>query len=149
MAVKLSKLTAIAAALALLAAPAAAQAPEPQARELAQRLTQTEFDLVGEGYARAAGPFAGALGEGEARGVTVTLRAQQSYRIAAVCESRCGQAHVRVLDPSGRRIGVDNPHVGAWLVDVRPQTTGQYSIEVTMQRCAAAQCWYAFNIYAR
>jgi hypothetical protein len=65
------------AALALLTGPAAAQVPDPFARELAQRLTRAEMVLTENGYARAAGPFAGGLPERRARRFTVMLRAGQ------------------------------------------------------------------------
>ncbi|HET9230459.1 MAG TPA: hypothetical protein VFO00_04175, partial [Vitreimonas sp.] len=85
------------AALALLAGSAQAQVPDPYARELAQRLTRAEALLTENGYARAAGPFAGGMPERRARRYTVMLRAGQDYRIVGVCDSRCGNLDLRLF----------------------------------------------------
>jgi hypothetical protein len=74
------------AALAVLAGNAQAQVPDPYARELAQRLARAETPLTENGYARAAGPFAGGLPQQRARRYTVMLRAGQ---IADAATSTC------------------------------------------------------------
>ena len=38
---------------------------------------------------------------------------------------------------------------GAWLIHVRPRTTGRHDIETVMSRCAGRPCWFAFNVYSR
>jgi len=137
------------AAMALLAAPAAAQVPDPFARELAQRLARAEVVLTENSYARAAGPFAGGLNEGASRRVTVTLRAGQDYRIVGVCESRCRDLDLRLLGPNGQLVGQDVLNDAVPVIHVRPSVTGQYTIETVMARCGGAPCWYAFNVYSR
>jgi hypothetical protein len=78
------KLAGALAVLALGALPAAAQVPDPFARELAQKLAHGERLITEGGYSRAAGPFAGGLNAGSARRNTVMLRAGQDYRILGV-----------------------------------------------------------------
>lgn len=137
------------AALALMAIPAAAQVPDPFARELAQRLTHGEQLLTENGYARAAGPFAGGLSAGSARRNTVLLRAGQDYRILGVCESHCRNFDLRLFGPGGALVEQDILEDAVPIIHIRPTVTGDYEIEARMTRCGAAQCWYAYNVYAR
>jgi hypothetical protein len=146
----LTKKAAVAmAALALLAVPAAAQVPDPFARELAQRLSRAEVLLTENGYARAAGPFAGGLNERQGRRFTVLLRAGQDYRIVGVCESRCRDLDLRLLDANETLVAQDVLDDSVPVIHVRPNATGQYTIETLMTRCTAAPCWFAFNVYSR
>lgn len=137
------------AALALLAGPAAAQVPDPFARELAQKLARAETILADQGYARAAGPFAGGLREAEGRRFIVTLRAGQDYRIVGVCDERCRDLDLRLYDADQRMIAEDVLQDAVPVIHVRPYATGQYAIEAIMHGCSAAPCWYAFNVYSR
>lgn len=139
---------AAAAAFAALAGAAGAQVPDPFARALAQDLTRADQAVAVEGYARAAGPFSGGLGEGRTQRFTVTLRAGQAYRLVGVCDGRCGQLYLAVFNPEGHRIGADRPG-RAPVLDLRSESTGSYTIEATMVSCTASTCWYAFNVYAR
>ncbi|HYD89391.1 MAG TPA: hypothetical protein VEA80_18070 [Vitreimonas sp.] len=140
---------AAAAALTLAAQPAAAQVPDPYARELAQRLSRAETVLVENGYARAAGPFAAGLGEREGRRFSLMMRAGQDYRVVGVCESRCRDFNLRLFDASGRLIGQDVLEDNVPVVHVRPRTTGRHTVEVEMVRCVSEPCWFAFNVYSR
>jgi len=137
------------AALMLVAGPAAAQVPDPYARELAQKLSRAETLLVENGYARAAGPFAGGLNQREGRRFSVMMRAGQDYRVVGVCEDRCRNFDLRVNDPNGVMAGQDVLEDNLPVVHVRPRITGRYTIEVIMVRCASEPCWYAFNVYSR
>lgn len=140
---------AVLAALALTALPAAAQVPDPFARELAQRLTRGEELLTRNGYSRAAGPFAGGLTERGGRRYTVMLRAGQDYRIFGVCDARCRDLDLRLFGPNGDLVGQDVLDDAVPIVHIRPTVTGNYDIEALMQRCAGQPCWYAFNVYSR
>ena len=137
------------AALTLAATPAAAQVPDPYARELAQRLSRAETLLVENGYARAAGPFAGGVNAGQGRRFSVMLRAGQDYRIVGVCETRCRDFDMRLYDPDNRVIGQDVLEDSVPVIHIRPRTTGRHTIETAMIRCASAPCWFAFNVYSR
>jgi hypothetical protein len=143
------KAAAVLAALTLLTAPAAAQVPDPYARELAQRLARAESLLTENGYARAAGPFAGGVAEGQGRRFTVMLRAGQDYRIVGVCESRCRDFDLRLVGPNGRLVAQDVLDDAVPIIHVQPQVTGDYAIEAVMARCNGPQCWFAFNVYSR
>jgi hypothetical protein len=137
------------AALALTALPAAAQVPDPFARELAQRLTRGEERLVDSGYMRAAGPFAGGLNPGQARRNTISLRAGQDYRILGVCDARCRDFDLRLFGPGGQLVAQDILDDAIPIVHVRPLVTGQYEVQAMMIRCSGAPCWYAYNVYSR
>jgi hypothetical protein len=137
------------AALAVLAGSAEAQVPDPYARELAQRLTRAEALLTENGYARAAGPFAGGMPERRARRYTVMLRAGQDYRIVGVCDSRCGNLDLRLFAANNQLIAQDVLRDAVPVIHVRPVATGNYDIEAIMAQCDQAPCWFAFNVYSR
>ncbi len=143
------KLAAALAVLVLTALPAAAQVPDPFARELAQKLARAETLLSERGYARAAGPFAGGLEQRQGRRFTVMLRAGQDYRIVAVCDERCDDLDMRLYSPTNQLVAEEVLEDSVPVIHVRPVVTGNYTIETVMVRCGAAQCWYAFNVYSR
>jgi hypothetical protein len=123
--------------------------PDPFARQLAQALARADLAQSEDGFWRAAGPFAGGLGEGEARRFAVTLRMGLPYRVVGVCDARCGELDLRVLDAYGNvaaRALPSSDGSGAALI---PQATGVHAVEVRMARCARGPCYFAFNVYAR
>lgn len=139
------------AGLALLAAvamPAAAQVPDLYARELAQRLAHVETVMSEDDYMRAAGPFFGPLGAGDARRFTVTLRTGVEYRIVGVCDGRCRDLDLRATFENGLVAQDDAPDATPVLT-IRPRVTGAYAIDAIMVRCGEAPCWFAFNVYSR
>jgi hypothetical protein len=123
--------------------------PDPFARDLARKLAHAEVVLSENGYARAAGPFAGSLVQPRGQSRSITLRAGQDYRIVAVCDERCQDLDLRLVDPNGQTIGEDVLPDSVPVIHVQPRVTGQHTIEVVMQRCTAASCWYALNVYSR
>lgn len=138
-----------AAMLLLLGAPAAAQVPDPYARELASQLAQAETILSDNGFSRAAGPFAGGLGQRLNRRFQVTMRAGQDYRVLGVCDSRCRDLDLRLYDMNGALVSQDVLTDDVPVLQVRPRTTGVHTIEVAMFHCAATPCYFAFNVYSR
>jgi hypothetical protein len=145
------KRTAAALAALVLAAAgaAAAQVPDPFARDLAQKLAGAEQLVGAEGYARAAGPFAGGLRQSERRAFTVMLRAGQDYRVIGVCNESCGDLDLRMYDAAGQIVTADTLADDVPILRVTPRATGNYAIEADMAQCAARTCWFAFNVYAR
>ncbi|MES1157004.1 MAG: hypothetical protein ABUL73_04405 [Alphaproteobacteria bacterium] len=135
--------------LALAAAPAVAQVPDPFARQLAVALAHAEVDLTPQGYIRAAGPFAGGLNPGESRRFQITLRAMQDYRFLGVCDARCGSLDLRLYDINNDLVGEYALNDAEPTFSVRPRATGVHTAEVTMTECAAAPCFYAVNVYSR
>ena len=131
-----------------LAGPAAAQVPDPFARELAEGLARVEHVLSDNGYQRAAGPFAGGLAERQGRRFPVTLRAGQDYRIVGVCDSRCADLDLRLYDSNNVLVAQDVQRDSVPVLHVRPQATGPHTIEVIMYQCRSAPCYFAFNVYS-
>lgn len=136
------------AALALLTAPASAQiVPDLYGRDLTQSLDAAEAN--DNAYARAAGPLVGSLPAGQARPITLTLRAGQDYRLVGVCDRRCGDLDLRLRDPRGSDIAADVRPDDRPVLVVRPTVTGTHTILVGMIECSAPECWFAVNVYAR
>jgi hypothetical protein len=136
-------------ALALIAAPASAQVPEPFARQLAHHLSQIDQVVGNQNYQRAAGPFSGGLPQGQRRTFSVTMRAGQDYRIIGVCDARCTDLDMRLRGPTNAVLDEDIMADAVPVLSVRPELTGQHVIEVDMAQCAGDRCWFAFNVYAR
>jgi hypothetical protein len=142
-------IAALFAVLALLATPAAAQVPDPFARELAQKLARAEAVFSDGAYVRGAGPFAGGMNARGLMRIPLTLRAGEYYRIVGVCDLRCGAPELSMTNADGARIANAASSVGAAVMDVRVPFTGAYEVDVSMPRCTAAECWYAVNVYSR
>lgn len=134
--------------LAALAVPAAAQVPDPYARELAQRLSHVETVMSEDDYMRAAGPFFGPLRSGDARRFTVTLRTGVEYRIVGVCDGRCRDLDLRATFEDGV-VALDDAPDATPVLTISPRVTGSYTIDAIMVRCAGNPCWFAFNVYSR
>ena len=143
------KLALLAGLIMLLGQPAAAQVPDPFARQLAQQLARSETILGERGYQRVAGPFAGGMPARLNRRFQLTLRAGQSYEIIGVCDARCRNLDMRVFDANDALVGEDVLTDDVPVVNIRPRFTGLYTVEVTMPQCAASPCFFAFNVYAR
>lgn len=146
---KLVKAIAAACALVLTCGPAAAQVPDPHARELARKLAQADATMSEQGYSRAAGPFAGGLGVRETRRFSVTLRAGQEYSVVGVCDARCDDLGLALSNSRNTLVAQVPRRDGDPIIHVRPVATGAHSIEVIMRECTAAPCFFAFNVYAR
>jgi hypothetical protein len=132
----------------LILAPAAAQVPDPFARQLAQKLARAESAFSGSGFVRGAGPFAASLSEGQTARLTLTLRAGEIYRLVGVCDLGCGAPELSVRG-EGTTIARAPPSAQETVLDLRVPFTGAYEVEVALPRCAARACWYAVNVYSR
>ncbi|MEQ1619376.1 MAG: hypothetical protein ABL883_13655 [Terricaulis sp.] len=144
-----AQIVALLAALALTTWPAAAQVPDPFARELAQKLARAEADLSDGLFVRGAGPFAGAMDARGTMSIPLTLRAGEIYRIVGVCDAGCGALELTLANADGARIAHAAPAAGAAAMDVRVPFTGAYEVEVSTPRCTGTECWYAVNVYSR
>ena len=132
-----------------LTAPALAQVPDPFARDLARQLSVAESADAHRDFFRIAGPFAGGLAPHLNRRIQVTLRAGQQYEVIGVCDMRCGGLNLRVYDGADRLLAQGAPLGAMRVVHVRPVITNPHTIEVTLDSCGEAECFYAFNVYAR
>ena len=142
-------LAALAALVLLLVQPAAAQVPDPFARDLARQLARAETMPGQHGYQRVAGPFAGGLPERLNRRFQLTLRAGQDYELIGVCDGRCRDIDMRIYDANDKVLGADTLSGDVPMLRVHPIFTGLYTVEVTMNQCAADECFFAYNVYAR
>ena len=135
--------------LTLFAGAAAAQVPDPFARDLAQKLARAEQALAERAFVHGAGPFSGGMGAGETRRIPLTLRAGQDYRIVGVCDGNCGAPRLALFNANGARLPQVTAGASASELFVRVPFTGGYEVEVDLPRCAAERCWYAVNVYGR
>ncbi|HVY84370.1 MAG TPA: hypothetical protein VG943_04500 [Caulobacterales bacterium] len=142
-------MVAAAAGLLVLLGVASAQVPDPFARQLAQQLAHVEQLVRDQGYSRAAGPFAGGLVQRQSRRFPVTLRAGTDYRFVGVCDSNCHDLDLRLYDSNNQLIAEDTMTDDVPVLHVVPRATGVHSMEVSMYRCAGANCYYAVNVYSR
>lgn len=140
---------ALCAAAALIASPAAAQVPDTYARQLAAQLVQVESVVTGDGYRRVQGPITGGLADNARFDHLVTLQAGRSYKIIGVCDNDCTDVDIRLYDQNNNLIDEDLLVDDLPIVDVTPQWTGPFRVQVIMATCNVAPCYYAFNVYGR
>jgi hypothetical protein len=127
---------------------AAQDVPQERAQELSRGLNTQTTRLAGDRYMLAAGPLTGATAQGETARINVRLWAGQDYVLAAVCDSRCADLNLRLIDPRGAVLSADDNANAAPVLHARPEVTGQHTIEARMPRCRE-RCWFAVNVYAR
>jgi hypothetical protein len=136
--------------LAALAGAAMAQGvPDPWAGQLAAQLARAERAFTGQGYSRVAGPFSGSLPRGGSRRFNITLRAGGDYRVVGVCDNDCRDLDMRIFDQNANLIAENTDRDDMPIVTSQPRWTGPFAVEVTMYHCAAAPCYFAFNVYGR
>lgn len=102
-----------------------------------------------EGYQPYAQPYANALAPGAPTSVPVTLQAGVNYQVLAVCDANCRDIDLRLLDQNGVQVGIDMEPDDHPVINVQPIETAQFQLQVLMSHCAAQQCFYAAQLYAR
>jgi hypothetical protein len=90
----------------------------------------------------------GSLAEDEHKDYSVRLERGKKYALIAVSDDDCRDLGVAVLDNSGRDVSKmkENPGEGAYFAAVYPETTGLYTVRVTMRNCKSSHCCFGVEI---
>lgn len=136
-----------AAALLLLAAPAAAQVSWA---ELRGKLLDKAGELfAGEGYHALGFTHEGALEDGASEQVTLDLAAGGEIVLVGICDADCSDFDMVVHDPQGSQVGADVETDDVPIVRTEPARTGRYTVTVQMAECTVDPCRYAIQLFAR
>lgn len=68
--------------------------------------------------------------------------------MVGVCDVACSDLDLRLLDPNGASVSEDDAGDAQPVLLVTAETSGVFTVEVSMVRCAAASCGWAVQVYA-
>jgi hypothetical protein len=137
----------VAAGMALItsAAPLAAQAGavvEAQLREAIAEAASGGFTLQGR-------PIYGALNDGAAETIRVSLTAGNSYLIVGVCDEDCADMDLVLSDATGRSLAQDILDDDTPVLTLEITRSGGYDLRVRMPDCDVNPCGYGIAILAQ
>ena len=101
-----------------------------------------------EGFAPFDSRRSGEVGLGGVAREEIDLRAGTTYGIVGVCDVDCSDLDLRLLDPDGASVSEDNAGDDGPVLLVTAETSGVFTVEVSMVRCTAASCGWAVQAYA-
>jgi len=129
----------------VVADPAQAQA------EVVNRLTQVGAVLGQQGFQPVGGPLFNALapGGGVDAPTPLTIYPNFEVRVAAVCDQHCGDLDLHLFNANGQQVSADNAPDNHPIVSVGPGLGGLVGVRIVMAQCAAAQCYFGAQVYAR
>jgi hypothetical protein len=138
---------AVAAGIAVItsAAPLAGQAGpvvQTQLREAVAEARSSGFVLQGN-------LIYGALNDGAAEVIRVSLNAGTAYLIVGVCDEDCSDMDLILSDATGRSLAEDILVDDSPVLTIEITRSGGYDLTVRMPDCAANPCGYGIAIMAR
>ncbi|HMB53545.1 MAG TPA: serine/threonine-protein kinase [Thermoanaerobaculia bacterium] len=89
------------------------------------------------------------LAEGETDNLDFALEAGVDHVVLGVCDEDCVDLDFELTDENGVDIASDTAIDGVPLVNVTPQWTGDFHLEVEMHDCDSSICYYGVIIYGR
>ena len=101
-----------------------------------------------EGFAPFDSRRSGGLGPGGVAREGIDLQAGTTYGIVGVCDFDCSDLDLRLLDADGASVSEDDAGDDGPVLLATPETSGAFTVEVSMARCAAASCGWAVQVYA-
>ncbi|APB34035.1 hypothetical protein GlitD10_1710 [Gloeomargarita lithophora Alchichica-D10] len=123
--------------------------PNPFLASVRQQLREAGRAAEQEGYRLSHDPFTGKLRPKEAEFITITLKANVSYLLVAVCDQDCRDMDLRLFDENRNLISEDMSPDAVPVVSVTPKRTATFRVQAIMSRCAARDCLYGVGAFAR
>jgi hypothetical protein len=138
---------AVAAGLAVIAsaAPLAAQ-PGPVVQS---QLRAAVAEATSNGYALQGRLLYGALNDGAAETIRVSLTAGTSYLIVGVCDEDCSDMDLILSDATGRSLAQDILDDDTPVLTLEITRSGGYDLRVRMPDCSVNPCGYGVAILAQ
>ena len=109
---------------------------------------ETTAVFAEEGFAPFDSRRTGELGLGGVAGEEIDLQAGTTYGIVGLCDVDCSDLDLRLLDPDAASVSEDDAGDDGPVLLVTAGTSGVFTVEVSMVRCAAASCGWAVQVYA-
>ena len=118
-------------------------------RELAKSYIDSAAEENTQGFTAVAGvqDEVVALQPTQTHAWRVQLQQGQTYRIIGGCDNECSDMDFELLDTSGKIIERDTLPDSFPILNVRPTTTGTYTVRFIMKTCTVAPCYSAGRLY--
>jgi len=89
----------------------------------------------------------GALGSGEEKRVSVTLKGGEVFSVAGFCDKQCADMNLHVTSSDGTNVAEDVKDDDLPIVVV--EQPGTYTLTVTMVSCKTSKCNYRLLAFAK
>jgi hypothetical protein len=117
--------------------------------DMGSRLILASAELTSAGFAQIEGDRRGALGTDKTVDLPVMLQQGSEYRIIGVCDRDCLDFDLALFDPAGVEVASDYWEDALPILVHRPDTTGEYRVEVIMVACQVEPCAYRIATYVK
>jgi hypothetical protein len=113
------------------------------------RLRSFREDLIAEGFSEMGGGENGSLDQDQEMRFPLSLREGIEYRMVGVCDNDCENLDLVLLDPEGREVDSDLLADAFPIVELTPQTGGEYRLAVNMVICTLEPCAFRVAIFGK
>ena len=117
--------------------------------DMGSRLILASAELTSAGFTQIEGERRGALGTNQTVDLPVTLDEGSEYRIIGVCDIDCLDLDLALFDPGGVEVASDYWEDALPILVHRPDTTGEYRVEVIMIACQVEPCSFRLATYVK
>lgn len=77
------------------------------------------------------------------------LSANREYVVTAACDRKCSDTDLSIKSPGGKLVARDEGEDDRPTVLFIPEQSGNYTIEIKMQRCDEDPCYVGFGIFGQ
>jgi hypothetical protein len=117
--------------------------------DMGSRLTLASAELTSAGFTQFEGERRGSLSTDQTVELPVTLQEGSEYRMIGVCDMDCLDLDLALLDPGGAEVASDFMEDALPILVHRPDTTGEYRVEVIMVACGIEPCAFRLATYVK
>lgn len=93
----------------------------------------------------------GKLDDDETDSWTIHLYGGNRYVVTGACDADCEDIDIQILNASGVEIARDNDRDNDMddlpVVEVKPRSSGRFSIRVTMYKCTVDPCYWGIALF--
>jgi hypothetical protein len=111
-----------------------------------------QLDAAGEvwsndGFTLVRDPHKGYLENEKKERISFTLRGGVSYRFLGVCDNDCDDLDLTLYDPRGKTVAQDVATDDYPVLEITPEETGVYQVEIHMVNCSISPCYYGLGLW--
>ncbi len=100
-----------------------------------------------EGFSIIGNHYKGFLDNEKKERHSFTLRAGVAYRFLGICDSDCDDLDLTLYDPRGKVVAQDVATDAIPVLELTPDQTGVYQVEVFMVSCTVSPCYYGLGLW--
>ena len=91
----------------------------------------------------------GKLDDDETDTWTIHLYGGNRYVVTGACDADCEDIDIQILTAGGEEVARDNDMDDLPVVEVKPRSSGRFSIRVTMYKCTVDPCYWGIALFYR